>query len=366
MKLLYGVQGTGQGHISRTRAISRELARTGVQVTWLFSGRERAALFGMEQFGDFLHRRGLSFTSRDGRLSISATLRAARPLELLRDIRELDLDAYDLIVTDYEPVTAWAGRLANRRVIGIGHQYAFGGSTPMTGDDWCSRMVLRHFAPVTTPVGLHWFPYADHILPPILDLPPYRATAGEYVVVYLPFENQRAVTDWLRRFPRQRFLQFAPTLGHGVEGNVETHPTDAVEFKRQLAASHGVICNSGFELISECLFWGKPVLTKPLLGQVEQLSNALALDELGYARVMHRLCEATLEHWLARPGRCSPQVYPNVAAAIADWLAGGCLESPEQLGRELWSGNGRPLAVRPPAPGGAAPRPAMPVPRPVP
>ena len=51
MKILYGVQGTGQGHISRARAMARVLDRHGVEVTWLFSGRDRGALFDMDLFG---------------------------------------------------------------------------------------------------------------------------------------------------------------------------------------------------------------------------------------------------------------------------------------------------------------------------
>ena len=59
-------------------------------------------------------------------------------------------------------------------------------------------------------------------------------------------------------------------------------------FKRDLATARGVICNTGFELISECLQWGKPVL-RPLAKQMEQLSNAAALEQLGYATTMEAL-----------------------------------------------------------------------------
>ena len=65
MNILYGVQGTGQGHISRARAMAAALHRHGVTVTWLFSGRSRQALFDMDCFGDFQHRRGLTFATRD-------------------------------------------------------------------------------------------------------------------------------------------------------------------------------------------------------------------------------------------------------------------------------------------------------------
>ena len=39
-KILYGVQGTGQGHVSRARGLAYALRDFDVDVTWLFSGRE--------------------------------------------------------------------------------------------------------------------------------------------------------------------------------------------------------------------------------------------------------------------------------------------------------------------------------------
>lgn len=39
MKILYGVQGTGNGHIARARAMSKAFESHDVQVDFLFSGR---------------------------------------------------------------------------------------------------------------------------------------------------------------------------------------------------------------------------------------------------------------------------------------------------------------------------------------
>ena len=52
MHILYGVQGTGNGHISRANAMAQALARyPDVKVTWLLSGRERARGCGaIQQF----------------------------------------------------------------------------------------------------------------------------------------------------------------------------------------------------------------------------------------------------------------------------------------------------------------------------
>ena len=160
MKILYGVQATGQGHISRARAMAKALGAQNIQVQWLFSGRPRERLFDMEPFGNFLHRRGLSFATRAGRVSYSRTIRSQNLFAAIAEIAQLDVSQYDLIVSDYEPICAWAGRLRGVRSIGIGHQYAFGQNTPMTGDAWHSRMLLRHFAPVDEALGLHWHPFS--------------------------------------------------------------------------------------------------------------------------------------------------------------------------------------------------------------
>ncbi|PLW84336.1 hypothetical protein CWI75_03070 [Kineobactrum sediminis] len=336
MKILYGVQGTGNGHISRARAMTEALAAHDVEVTWLFSGRERHELFDMAPFGDFLHRRGLTFISRAGRIDYGRTLIHNNLWRFLRDVRTLPLAGFDAVVTDFEPITAWAGRRAGLPVIGIGHQYALGDTAPTVAGHWLARQVMNRFAPVTRPLGLHWYPYADNVLPPILHLPDRQAGRSEDIVVYLPFEEQPRITGLLQQFPQYRFRQYASGLAAMQVANVLLCPTSTNNFKRDLAQCAGVICNSGFELISECLQWRKPVLTRPLQGQIEQLSNARALDQLGYATVTNTLCPVTLGQWLEhRPA--PPMVeFPDVAACLARWLADGAGHEMCEMQRWLW------------------------------
>ena len=336
MNILYGVQATGQGHISRARAIATELAEHDVSVNWLFSGRSRDKLFDMDLFANFQHRQGLSFAHSNGRIDYLATLRENKLLQFLRDVRQLDLSPYDLVVTDYEPVTAWAARLAGIRCIGIGHQYAFGQQTPVTGGSWWSQLIMRQFAPVDLPLGLHWHPYAANVMPPVLDLPALTPWDRGHILVYLPFENQDTVTKLLQALPSRRFIQYANGLTPGILGNVVRRPASINGFKVDLASCNSVICNSGFELVSECLQWGKPILTKPLAGQMEQESNALALRQLGYATVMLTLSTRAIEEWQATPVRLPFDGFSNVAAALAQWLAAGATGSVTELGRQLW------------------------------
>lgn len=337
-KILYGVQGTGQGHVSRARGLAHALKDFDVDVTWLFSGREKSQLFDMEPFGEFKHRKGITMVTEAGRMRYRKTALNLAPVTFLQDVNRLDLDPYDLIVCDYEPVLGWAAKARGRETIGIGHQYAFGKNTPLTGDNAMSRLVMKQFAPVDIPVGLHWAAFDNTILPPILDLPDIDPDATkEHVLVYLPFEDQDLTTQWLQQFADKTFIQYSPAVSDGQHGNVLRQKANVGGFKRDLATAKGVICNTGFELISECLQWSKPVLTRPLAKQMEQLSNAAALEQLGYATTMQALETQKARAWLDEMPPAPKIQFRNVAAALATWLARGAKEPVEQLSKELWA-----------------------------
>ena len=337
-KILYGVQGTGQGHISRARGVSEALKDYNVEVTWLFSGRAKKKLFDMEPFGDFKHREGLTMVTKAGKMKYKKTVLGVSPATFIKDAISLDLDPYDLIVCDYEPVTSWACKARGRKVIGIGHQYAFGKDTPMRGDTALSRLVMQRFAPADLPVGLHWAPFNDNILPPILDLPKIDPeSVANHILVYLPFEDQNATTTWLGGFSDQAFIQYSPEVSDGVQGNVVRRKANIHGFKRDLAAAKGVICNTGFELISECLQWKKPVLTRPLAKQMEQLSNAAALEQLGYATTMQSLETQKARTWFDAIPKAPDVYFKDVAGALAEWLARGASTPVAKLSKQLWS-----------------------------
>ena len=107
-------------------------------------------------------------------------------------------------------------------------------------------------------------------------------------------------------------------------------------FKSDLAAARGVICNTGFELISECLQWRKPVLTRPLAKQMEQLSNAAALQQLGYATTMQSLETQTARRWLDAMPEAPDVHFKDVAGALAEWLARGASRPVAELSGQLW------------------------------
>lgn len=337
MKILYGVQGTGNGHISRARKMAAHLKARGADVTYLFSGRERSRLFDMEGFGDFEHRTGLTMVQEHGAVRYGPTLLQARPLEFIRDVRNLDVAPYDLVISDFEPVTAWAARLHGKTCMGIGHQYAFGQAIPQTANNLASDLVMRWFAPVDIPIGLHWHHFDVDILPPIIDTQLTREPgAPPHVQVYLPFEQQDEVTALLRRLPQHRFLQYSPDLEDGEAGNVGLRRTNLHGFRADLCRASAVICNAGFELVGECLHLGIPTLVKPVRGQMEQQSNAFALQQLGWGSALRELDEQRIREWLDSDPAIAPIVYPDVAAALVDWVLEGDWQNKMNLWHTLW------------------------------
>jgi len=340
VRIFYGVQATGNGHITRARALAPKLKSAGIEVVYLFSGRPWEQLFEMDAFGDYQWREGLTFETRSGRIQYIKTAFRNNLWHFIRDIRDLDLSGYDLVISDFEPVTAWAAKLQGiKNVLGIGHQYAFGYDIPKTGADFFGNQVLRYFAPVTLGLGVHWHHFHHPILPPIFETQvEQRPVQPDKIIVYLPFEDVNQVIALLKRFRRYQFYIYSPTMPHDrhePSDHIHVRQLSRTGFQSDFAEAAGVICNSGFELTSESLHLGKKLLVKPLQGQMEQLSNALALELLQLGEVMQSLDAATIETWLEH-SRAIQVRYPDVAQAVVDWILQGDFRVDRAWVDQIW------------------------------
>ena len=337
MRILYGVQATGNGHISRARAMEPYLRQQGAEVDFLFSGRPAEQFFDMQAFGHYQLRQGLTFVTAAGRVNYWQSFRQASVRQLWHDVRQLDLSRYDIILNDFEPVTAWAARRQKKPCIGIGHQYAFLHPIPMENANLLSQGIFRYFAPANYSLGLHWHHFNAPILPPIIHTT-FEAVASEptLVLVYLPFEDQQQVLQLLSPLTEYQFSVFGPGLPAQQLGHIQTQPPSLDAFKQTLARCSAVLSNAGFELISEALQLQKRILVKPLQGQMEQQSNALALTKLGLAERSDSLNSAVIANWLHSDSQLRQVQYPDVAKAICQWLAADTPDQAASLSKALW------------------------------
>ncbi len=322
MKILYGVQGTGNGHISRARALNRELTSLGADIDFIFSGRQAKDYFGLEEFPNRKLFHGLHLAYAHGKVDVLQTWHKNNLPLIYSEINALNTRQYDLVISDFEPITAWAAKLQHTPCLTLGHQYAFKHAIPKADDNILNRQLLKAVAPSAVALGLHWYHFDQPILPPIIHHLSSTAADQGYFLVYLPFEDRQDIIDLLEPFDTESFVCFGPYLSVEKVGNILFRPCSAADFHPALCGARGVICNAGFELTSEALQLGIKLLVKPLQGQMEQVSNARALVELGLGMAMSRLDSKKLHYWF---NNFQPRkiIYPNVAGAIAQWITQG-------------------------------------------
>ena len=146
------------------------------------------------------------------------------------------------------------------------------------------------------------------------------AVDSEYVdnkvLVCLPFGELGGHT-LSQRLPCKEFYCYHPHAQDQSLAHIHLRRPSRANFLRDLASASGVIANAGFELASEALTLGKKLLLKPLNGQFEQYSNALTLQQMQRAQVMHYLDQDALEDWvnIATHSRIN---YPQDPAPLVD------------------------------------------------
>ncbi|MGF1859120.1 MJ1255/VC2487 family glycosyltransferase [Photobacterium profundum] len=337
MKILYGVQGTGNGHISRAREMARAFKQLGAEVDFYFSGRASEHYFDMDCFGHYQSSAGLTFVSENGQVERWKTVIQSQPSQFLSDVKGCDLRHYDVVLNDFEPITAWAAKQQKVHSIGISHQCAFLHAIPKVNESWFDRGVTRYFAPTSQQLGLHWHHFGQMILPPIVpSITQLQITNDGSVLVYLPFENVAQVQALLSRFNHVKFYCYHPCIESDFDDeNICFRRLSRKGFHHRLHQCAGVIANGGFELPSEAIGLGKKLLLKPLQGQYEQQSNVAMLELMGLAQSMDNLTPASLHRWLETYS-VGQVIFPDVALHIARWVLEGEWYHCDELWKHLW------------------------------
>jgi len=341
VKILYGVQGTGHGHVVRSREIVGELKARGHHVHCVLTARRPGSFPGMEVLEPCTVFTGFTGVAAGGRVRAARTLGRLRIRRFFRDVRSFDASGFDLAITDFEPATGWIARFAGLPSVGLGHLYAFCYPLPVPLRSRPARLLLRLFVPLYTPVrtyiGVNWHHFGSPNLPPTIprDLRPDREARAGKVLVYLPGLADGDARALFAPLGDHEFFVYGKT-GPRDEGNVRFRPHDRAGFLRDLFESSGVMTNAGFSLASEALHLGKKVLVRPLGGHPEQHLNGKVLERLGLGTVVTELTSDILRPWLAAPAP-PPMRYPDAVRPFVEWIEHGNWNRPAELTRRVWS-----------------------------
>lgn len=287
MKILYGIQGTGHGHISRAREIIPLLSNK-ADVDVLISGTN--CNMNLEDIL-VVQKRGISLTyDSEGSVSYLKTVLNLKPVTFLKDIHSLDVENYDLVISDFEPVTAWAAHQKKIFSVALSHQASFlsDKSPRPSRKSIMGEAVLKHFAPCSIPIGFHFKRYDSFILPPIIrkDVRTLDTMERNHITVYLPAYNHRFLIQKFKQIPDVEWHIFSPSCNRTFrEKNVLIKPVGNLPFLESMKQSFGVITGAGFETCAEAMFLSKKLLAIPIDNQYEQYCNAAALERMGVQTV---------------------------------------------------------------------------------
>lgn len=304
MKILYGIQGTGHGHISRAREIVPYLAEKH-SVDVAMSGYNTKMEFN--EFPISYRFKGLSFVYGSGGIKFSKSLRKLNLPRFYKDVRSFDLSKYDLVISDFEPVSAWAARRQNVPSLNMSHQASFMSEhTPRPKKiNVLAENIIRHFAPCDQALGFHFEQYDEFIMAPIIrsevrELNPYKA---RHITVYLPAFSPKQLSELFSQFDHIEWQVFSPYVETDVQsGAVKFMPIDNERFLKSLEGCVGLMTSSGFEACAEALFLKKKLFSIPIQNQYEQYCNAAALEKMG-VEVMGKVdddMDMRVERWLSK------------------------------------------------------------------
>lgn len=283
MKILYAIQGTGNGHISRAREIVPLLQQYG-EVDLLISGTQADVKLS-QPVKYQLH--GFSFIfGKKGGVNHWETYKRMNLWRFFKDMRKLPLKDYNLIINDFEPVTAWACKLWGLQSVGLSHQASFQSQkVPKPKSiDW-AQLVMKYYAPATHYIGFHFKKYDDFIYTPVIRSEIRNLTVSNlgHYTVYLPAIDDKLLVPLLLQIPEVNWQVFSKHCAEKYRvQNVEVAPINNEEFNQSLASCAGLFTGGGFEGPAEALFLGKKLLVMPMRFQYEQQCNAYALKQLGF------------------------------------------------------------------------------------
>jgi len=301
MNILYGIAATGNGHISRSRIIVDALRKRGHSIDVILSGRDKKDLFDIDDLKPFQVKKGFTYVTNKGKINYLKTVLKSSPIQFLKDIKSID-NNYDLVITDFDPISAYAAKKYKIPCIGIGHQYSFYKNIPMTKKmKFISIFFPRIYAPANFPIPSHFYHFNQSILPPFIDPKLYEVDSTyqkkSNTLVYLPWENLKNMISIFGKI-EGKFILYTNIESIEKHGNITLKPFSNITFKEDLIQCSGLITNAGFQLPSEALFLGKPMLCKPLNGQPEQEHNAKILKQLGYATVCKKIDIDSIQSWV--------------------------------------------------------------------
>jgi uncharacterized protein (TIGR00661 family) len=283
MKILYAIQGTGNGHLSRAVDVIPELKKYGALDLFVSGAQAEIVLPYPVKYKS----KGLSFYfGKSGGINFLKTFQKNSSKEVIKEIKNFPVEDYDLVVNDFEPISAWACKKKDVKIVSLSHQSALlskKSPRPKFIDPF-GEWMIRNYAPVKKYVGFHFEEYDKNIFTPVIRSAIRNAKVKDlgHYTVYLPAYDDKKLVQRLLKLSKVKWHIFSKhTKSPYHVGRISVYPVSGADFVESVVTCSGVVCGAGFETPAEVLHMNKKLLVVPMKSQYEQKCNAAALKKLG-------------------------------------------------------------------------------------
>lgn len=283
MRILYAIQATGNGHISRAIQLLPFLSKFG-KIDILLSGQNSNLELPLPVKYRF---KGISlFYDMEGRLNYGKIITKNNWHGSYNNAFHLPVLDYELIINDFEPITAYACKLRHKKSVQLSHQASFlFPETPRPQSvNFLGEWILSHYSCSNQAFGFHFQSYCRKIFSPVIKKEIEHANVLDkgHITVYLSGLTKDFYLKQLSLIPDVLFHCFLPETKEITRiKNIIFHPINYRKFTSSMIESHGVITGGGFETPAEALFLKKKLMSIPIQFHYEQECNAAALSKMG-------------------------------------------------------------------------------------
>lgn len=320
MKILYAIQGTGNGHVSRARDIIPILSKKG-DLDILISGTQADIVL---PHTIKYKCKGMGFIfGKNGGVDLYETYKKIKFRQFHKEVKQIPIENYDLIINDFEPVTAWGANIKKLPCIALSHQCAvLSPDAPRPKNfDILGPLILKSYAPATAEYGFHFNKFAENIFTPVIrsEIRQAKISNKGHYTVYLPSYDDKKIIEILQKIKNVKWEVFSKYSKCPVEyKNIIIKPIDNSAFVNSLISSEGILCGAGFESPAEALFLNKKLLVIPMKNQYEQHCNAAALKLMGVPVVksFKKKYIEKIDNWVASTNKVTVDYKDNTEEII--------------------------------------------------
>ena len=302
-KIFYSMAGEGRGHATRVRAVVEEL-RPRHEIVLFAPGDAHDLLEPVYRDTEVEVRRipCMRFAYSQKRLNPFATAWSgagyvARLPWLVDELRrQIEREAPDLVISDFEPALPRAAKRAGVPFISFDHQH-FLSCCDLSMLPWSLRLRTSIWGLV---VSGYFSGQAATIVSGFFKAPLKPKWGGRATQVGVLLRPEILSADrasrghllvYLRKFGSGALLAALeevgiPTIVYGLgerptEGKLQFRAIDEHRFLDDLAGCEAIVCTAGNQVVGEALYLGKPVLAMPEKENHEQYVNAHFLRQSG-------------------------------------------------------------------------------------